>query len=688
MKKLACIFMAFALLLIYLPARAPSVGAAALLTAEESGEPQPPQDETGSAADAEPIKLPAAPVVTFTDVPVPTYVEVLIGTGDTAALAEGDRIMYRIDEGEWTEYSGSLAIDINCVISAKVVLADGTESEVSSTEVGCIDKYPPEPPQIFADTVTWVNDFVDVSVVSGSDAESGVLRNEYRLGEEGQWIEYTAPVSVTSPIVFYARTIDRAGNASTLSSAEIYNFDTTAPDVGGLIVTFTSETAPVTADSIFGQYYSGNVSFSIDGARDSQSGVAEYHYQLAGSSDTLSADGWIEYDPNEHPIIKGSFCGYVFVRAVDNAGNISAAAPSAAIVIDTEAPVVAGIRMNPVEITDGRVIVTFDITDNFWLDKVMVGDSYLGTYDPTFTAFRNGDYTLTAIDKAGNSTQVVFTISNIDSTPFSLLSLFEQLDEDSFTPSTWVGVAAAADELQRIITVETNPLLVQAAAERLVASMEGLVSRGDGTMSLELIDRVLEYDPAKYTSSSWQRVEIRIADIRLCLDDPESTQADVDTVRRALEQAVSELTMLGNFTSLDRLIAQCETIGGDRYDPVKYGVFTEVLAAAKALSRTDSSQRDVDTAYSALLQAMDALRLPEEEPEPTLPVVGYVIIGLLVVFILTVLFIIFKSRPTGTDELPNEDSEDDFEDDFDESQDEPVYTIGDICFSDSDNEQP
>jgi len=676
-KRVICIFFALVLMVFCFCAGVSAAPASAsLLFSAES--------ETPPAVDIEPeiVITPDPPVVTYTDLPVSTYVEVLISSADGAVLPDGWKICYSRDNSQWFDYTGELAVDINGPFFAKIISDEGVESAVTEATITCIDKTPPTPPEILADTTTWTSDFVDVSVVSGTDAESGIVRREYRLGETGQWLEYSAPVQITSPVVFYARSVDAAGNYSTLSSLDINNFDFTPPDITSLYASFSSNTPPILTDTgIFRQYYRDNVQVSIDGALDSQSGLRGYQYQFVGSGNPLTDDGWLEYDPTALPVIGGNFCGYVCVRAIDNTGNISPVFTSENLVVDTEAPVIGKINFSTTEITDNRVVVTFNITDNIWLDKVMVGSNYLGTYEPTFTVFRNGDYTVTATDKAGNTATATFSVKNIDSTPFSLLSVFNQLDEDSFTPSTWVKAAAAADELQRLLTVETNSEKIASATEKLVSSMEALVSRGDGTMSLELINRVLEYDKTKYTESSWLRVEVCIADIRLCLDDPESTQADVDNARRTLEQAVSELALLGNFSSLDRLIKQCESIGAEGYDPVKYAAFTAALDAAKSLSRSDSAQADVDAAYVTLLKAMEAMKIPEIEEKASIPLVGYVIIGLLVIFTLTVLFIIFKSSSDRANVAVPDDS-------ADGEQEDPAFdvhpNIGDICFSDDD----
>lgn len=681
MKKLISLFLAILMLAGFALSAAaaepaPDAGTAELPVpvAEPASEPPATEKTAEPTASPAPVYNLEAPVVTYSDVPVNTYVEVtVIPAGD--GLPEGAVVVYRTNS-DWLDYTAPVAVEYNGEFSAKVLFPDNTESAAAVAVISCIDREAPTVPEILADTTTWVNDFIDVSVVSGTDAESGVLRCEYRLSEDGPWTEYTAPVRITEPTVFCARCIDLAGNVSPYALLTISNFDVVAPDLSNVSVAFSCNTKPVLADSgVFGKYYRAPVSVSIDGAVDSLSGIAMYQYQFAGNNESVTDDGWQKYDPAKPPVKNGDFCGYVYVRAIDNAGNVSLPAVSDGIVIDVTAPVISNLSLKPTEITDSRVVATFSVTDNFWLDTVMVNNSYVGTYSPSFNIFRNGTYTITATDKAGNVSTSEFKVTNINSTPFSLLNVFNQLNENSFTPSSWVGAEAAADELQRLLTVSSGSSQLDAASEKLVAAMENLVSRGDGTMSLQLIERVGEYEQEKYTETSWKRIEDAIEAIHVCLDNPESTQADVDSARRNLEIAINELALIGNFTGLDRLIAQCDEIPKGNYDPAKYQVFTDALEAAKALSRTDSSQTDVDAAYAALLTSMESLRIEEAPAAKKMPVVGYVIIGLLVIFILIALFIILKGRKSQNAALLEDEETDGGEPEEPMDEDDGSYEI-------------
>lgn len=687
MKRNICLLLSIIFILTFIPVFSAAEAENTTTAQSESTTTAADTTSTESVPTTTAPAQQAAPIIAFDGRPTSTYVEVTVTPA--APLGSTDVIQYRTDDTAWENYSEPLKIDINCTVFAKITFADGSESAISHAEIVCIDKMPPSAPEILADNVTWVNSFVDVSVVSGSDLESGIQRNEYRLGEEGEWKQYTAPVKLTEPAVFYARTVDMAGNFSSMASMEINNFDITPPDISGITVYFTSDVPPALAESgAFSKYYRTPVTITIDGAKDSQSGLAAYYYQLADSSSALTDDGWLEYNLEARPEISADFCGYVYVRAVDHAGNTSYNTISEGVVLDTAPPVISNVTLTPSSLTSGRVTATFSVTDNYWLESISYGDNLIGTYDPSITIFRNGEYTITAADKAGNVAKSTFTVSNIDSTPFSLLSVFEQLDENSFTPSSWKPASEAAEELRTLLADSKDTKKIENATEDLTSALEKLISRGDGTMALELIEKVKEYDKSLYTESSWLHIDNAIDAIKLCLDNPESTQADVDAARRSLEHSIDELQLLADFTAIDRLIAQCESIDKNKYDPVKFEAFTVNLEAAKALSRTDSTQDAVDSVYNALLDSMNAMRIIEE-PVKEMPVVGYVIMGLLVIFILTLIFILLKGRRHRTGELLREEYSEN-SDDYDDA-DEAEYhssrpSIGDIYFTDSDDE--
>ncbi|MBE6754636.1 MAG: hypothetical protein E7559_09880 [Ruminococcaceae bacterium] len=682
-KRLLSLALALMMMLLCaMPAMAEETGIADTAEAVTGEEATAPTTAPTTAID------PEMPIITYAtgDQYANIYVTVTPPPGYNLGLFE--HISYRTDGGEWSVYSGPVVVQENCLFEAMIVRLTDHNSPIAIAEITNIDTTPPLPPEIIADTETWVSDNLRVVITSASDViiteegtvpgGSGFSRVEYRLGAEGAWHEYSGEFTVSSPVVLYARSVDMAGNCSEPVSIELNNFDFTPPDCSGLSFKFDSTVPPVQAETgTFSRYYRDKITVSIDGAADTESGLSHIEYQTLSANSALTDDGWKKYDPAALPVISGDFCGYVYARAVDKVGNISVPKSSDGIVLDNTAPIISGVTLSTTQLTDSRVVVTFSVTDNVWLDSVTVNDQYVGVYDPTFTAFRNNDYVIKAVDKSGNVTTHTVTITNINGSAFNLLSMYNSLVQENFTPSTWAIAQTAASELQGLITVGSGEDTIAAASEKLVLSLEGLVVRGDGTASLRLIEKVDDYDSEKYTESSWKSVADSVDSIRLCLADPERTQEDVDKVRHNLENAITALTLRGDFTNLDRLIAQCEALTPASYDPIKFSQMREVLSASRELSRTDSSQQQVDDQYRLLLEKMSLLReIDTDTNDSGFNFVMLVVIALLLITIFTVVFIVMRKLKA------EQDADDD--EDYDEEEDE---RIGDFVFTDDEVEE-
>lgn len=575
---------------------------------------------------------------------------------------------------QWQDYTEPFSVEENSKVEAAVFAADGKKLAETSVEITCIDKVPPSAPALAASTAEWTKDPVAVTASGGEDAQSGFLRLEYRIGTDGAWSEYTEPVSISSPASVYARAVDAAGNTSEAVVLDVKNFDLVPPDVTKLSVRITASGTPVQAESgAFSKYFGSDVTVVIDGAVDAESGVKAYQYQAVSGTDAVAEDKWKPYDSKNPPVISGDFCGYVYARAADAVGNYSALVGSEGFVVDKTPPVVENIKLSETAVTGNRVIVTFNAKDNFWLETVTVNGVYAGVYVSSFTAFRNDDYLIVAVDKVGNRTEQLVQITNINTTPFTLLNTWKNMNAQDFTPTSWAVAEKAAKELQNLITVEAPQNQVEAASGKLLTALEGLVTRGDGTLSVELIQRIRDYRPELYTESSWKRVEDGIAALEFCLNDPESTQETVDNNRRALEQYLTELVLRADFTDLDRIISQCERMDIGGFSPESKKLFTEALDEARELSRTDSGQAEADAAYQKLLAAMGGLEVADKISINPAPIV-FVILGLLIVATATALFIV-KMRAKKYLET-DEEAGSDFEED---------NSIGDICFTDEDD---
>ncbi len=617
-----------------------SVSASASESATDTTAPEP----------AQPL---SAPVIQFPTEPTNSSVTVTVTTGDT--LDGNAKIYYCVDGGEWTEYIESFVVTENVGISAKVVDGNSIQSPLAEARVNCIDKKAPSAPTIVPSTTAWTNSEQTVRLISGSDAESGYLRTEYRVGADGAWIEYYGEFTVNSNCVVYGRTIDRAQNCSEEVSMSIANFDMIPPDISLLSIAFGNEKGALTyGTSNFSSFFTGSLTCSIDGATDSQSGIAYYEYQLVESGGYISEAGWNRYDPAKKPVFEKDFIGNVYARAIDNAGNVSKEIPSAGVVLDSTAPVIDNIKKSTSSITDENVTVTFNVKDNISILNVTVNGEYVGIYTPSFVAFRNGEYVIVAKDKAGNESTTTVVINNIQTTPFNVLKIAKSLREEDYTPSSWNNMQKYAAELDNLISIQADETIINSAAEQLTGSLEALVRRGDSTYAKELLERVKSVDRSVYTDSSWKYVETAIAELERVIADEESSQQNIDEAQAALESSMTNLVLIANFTALDRIIATVEDIDPTPYPQDRYNILMNKVAEAKALSRTDTDQVTADRYYSEILTLMGELNIntiPDEDDriDEGVNLIHVMIIGIaiLVIGLAIAIILIVKRAPMG-----------------------------------------
>lgn len=628
----------------------------------------------------------AAPVVTFPQEPSAGPVTVVISAPEGYTLAEGDSFSYSIDGGKWITYTEPFEVNKNCSIIAMINHADGTKSEPATVAVSCIDASIPTMPVISADTGVWSATTVTVTITPGTDEGTGVARTEYRIGKSETWIEYKSPIALSSSDAVYARTIDKAGNISPEAVLEISNFDTVGPDISSLAISFVCEKNAVSVDSgTFGSYYGAPVTARIEGASDSQSGLGGYEYQIVGKDSLPVPDKWVQYSPDTQPRVTNDFVGFVYVRAYDKVGNRSIECCSAGLVVDVTAPVISDIVPSTTALTDQRVDITFTAIDAIALDSVTVNDAYVGIYNQKFTAFKNGDYVIVATDKVGNTTTQTFTISNIDADTYSLIRMCESLASVDYTPSTWSVMQASLAELKAQMALTSEPAVIDPLCDKLITSLQGLVYRGDGTETRQILAKIAQLDQTLYTDSTWNALNECITTTTIILENPESTQEDVDNTRRTLETAVGELKLRADFTNLDRIISQSDALDASRYDPKKLEALRAKVDEARALSRTDTTQDTVDLLYYEIVGLISNLPDPkpvEKEPNHLL---YFVLIIVLILAVGSGLFLLISEiRRKRREKLEAENDYEYAEPDYDN---ESAYSSGDIYFSDSDDNE-
>ncbi|MDQ6419087.1 S8 family serine peptidase [Paenibacillus sp. LHD-117] len=201
------------------------------------------------------------------------------------------------------------------------------------------DTIPPTSPSISLSNANWTNQDVRVTITSGTDSGSGVWKNQYKIGSQGMWTDYSIPVLLTSEgqSSFYARTIDYAGNISSEASIFI-KIDKTTPSVPMGLTTISKTSSSVSLTWIPS---SDNV------------GVTEYEiYQ--GSTKVGGSFGVSHTVGGLSPNNTYNF----YVKAKDAAGNTSELSSSLVVTTSATSPTFPRIELSNYEWTSANVTAT------------------------------------------------------------------------------------------------------------------------------------------------------------------------------------------------------------------------------------------------------------------------------------------------------------------------------------------
>jgi hypothetical protein len=153
-------------------------------------------------------------------------------TSGTDAHSGVNRTEYRINGGTWTTYTSNFTISTEGIttIEARTIDNAGNTSSTASKQAK-IDKTAPTAPTISINPSSWTSGTATVTITPGTDSLSGVDKTEYRING-GSWQVYSSSFTISAEGIttIEARTIDKAGNSSTISSAQA-KIDKTNPTI-------------------------------------------------------------------------------------------------------------------------------------------------------------------------------------------------------------------------------------------------------------------------------------------------------------------------------------------------------------------------------------------------------------------------------------------------------------------------
>lgn len=331
-------------------------------------------------------------------------VEVVISAEDSNSGV--NRILYSYDDSLYHLYSTPLTFQKEGNVAIYIGASDHNRNVISQQLRIKIDKTPPTEPVIYYEPVDWTNDHVRVSVTHGEDTLSGVYKSQYKIGADGQWLDYTVPLQIKAEgiIPVYARTIDFAGNIGSVASINA-KIDKTPPVTGPVIS--LSETAWTQKDVIA----------TFTDGMDVLSGVQKSQYKLASESK------WLDYV--SPVLVKTEGQTRIYGRTLDKANNISRET-SALIRIDRTPPQAPGAVFLASKTASSAVLAWNSAVDNasgIVGYDVYNGKTLVGSTDKTFIRITDLAprtehlFTVRAKDAAGNisvaSTQVKVVLTGI-----------------------------------------------------------------------------------------------------------------------------------------------------------------------------------------------------------------------------------------------------------------------------------
>ncbi|WP_341347072.1 hypothetical protein [Paenibacillus sp. FSL H3-0469] len=128
------------------------------------------------------------------------------------------KYQYKIDSGEWKDYTTPIVIDsegLYKVTARSVDIASNLSGEVSGEAK--IDRTNPPKPTMTVEPLKWTNKYVTVTLTGGTDTDkgfpnSGFQKYQYKI-DGSEWKDYIQPIIVSEAGLYnvYARSIDNVG---------------------------------------------------------------------------------------------------------------------------------------------------------------------------------------------------------------------------------------------------------------------------------------------------------------------------------------------------------------------------------------------------------------------------------------------------------------------------------------------
>ncbi len=331
---------------------------------------------------------------------------------------------YSYDGAEWFDYSsGGVTVYENVSIYFRATDSAGNTSHnyINRYQVTNIDITPPEAAVVSANITNLTNQNVTVTATFSADT----YLKQYRI-DGGSWKTYTGGITVTKNCLLEFRGRDEAGNYSEISTWEVSNIDKTPPVKPG---SFSADIVSLTNQ---------NVTVHAEFSEDSYL----KQYRIQGNSD------WTTYTAEGVTVTDNCIIEF---RGRDRAGNYSETSTFVVANIDRTGPKIV-LTPSTTDWTNGEVVLSASFSDRAEITEQLysLDNETWQTYDSPLAFSENQTVYFKAVDIFGNTSQMQYSITNIDHEA----PVFEEISQQT---QQWVNHAAVvtvkASDPQKMGTV-------------------------------------------------------------------------------------------------------------------------------------------------------------------------------------------------------------------------------------------
>lgn len=404
------------------------------------------------------------------------------------------------DQESWESYEAPYVANENQTIYARYADEYGTWSEVQSYVIANIDRVPPAAPVITLSTTAPAEELT-VSIEYPSDAAV----RQYQLWGDNR-STYTGPFVLTQNRTISAYAIDEAGNSSD-ATISIVNLDMTPPVITIAPyddATPTNQPITVTASTNEGTLNTHSHTFEDNGtftfiATDLAGNVTTKDVTISNIDVIPPVITIAPYDgstptnqsitvfasANEGTLNAESHTftenGSFTFSAVDEVGNVTEEVITITN-IDLTGPIITLSEYDGTMSTNQAITV-----------YASTNEGMLNAESHTFT--ENGKFTFRAVDEAGNATDVVVTITNID-----LIAPIITLSEYDDTTPTNQAITVYASTNEGTLNAESHTFTENGTFTFIAADEAGNVT--EEVVAIAVIDTTAPVTTAVQTTDS------------------------------------------------------------------------------------------------------------------------------------------------------------------------------------------